>query len=432
MTEVTSASDRDHRSVPLSRSARILYIASSGIREPLIVSQVVRYLRELRASIETCHLITFERASLDSHWTMPQRAALAVDGIHWHPLPASDRFRAFNIWRETSRGYRLAKQLVHSHNINLIHARSFLPGRIGLLIRQRLGLRLLYDMRGLWAVEKWAKGTIRYRWMRDFVQRREDRLFHEADRLVCLTHAGKRYLRARGITTPIDVIPCCVDTELFQPARENHGIGRNNGPRPISASAHRVDSPFPRVISVGSLGPGYLPETVFALFRAIRRRWPQASMTLLTKTSSQLIHQVAQRFGDALDSIHITSACPEDVPRYLRHSDVGLCLIEPSEAKIASSPTKLAEYFACGLPVIANRGIGDIEEILSGGSVGVLVPSTPQTDYTAAMDELTRLFEDPELTARCRRLAETGFSLQQGAAAYRSAYHRLLVQSDCK
>ena len=39
----------------------VLYIASASISDPLIVSQVVRYLEQMQHSLTSCHLITFER-----------------------------------------------------------------------------------------------------------------------------------------------------------------------------------------------------------------------------------------------------------------------------------------------------------------------------------------------------------------------------------
>ena len=40
-------------------------------------------------------------------------------------------------------------------------------------------------------------------------------------------------------------------------------------------------------------------------------------------------------------------------------------MVEVSEAKIASCPTKLPEYLACGIPVVANVPIGDVQAILA-------------------------------------------------------------------
>ena len=44
----------------------------------------------------------------------------------------------------------------------------------------------------------------------------------------------------------------------------------------------------------------------------------------------------------------------EDVFRYIRRSDVGLCLLHPKENFLNSYPVKIFEYMACGIPVIAS------------------------------------------------------------------------------
>lgn len=61
--------------------------------------------------------------------------------------------------------------------------------------------------------------------------------------------------------------------------------------------------------------------------------------------------------------IHIRPATREEVPRLIGCSDVMLSFIKPAYSKLASSPTKLAEAFAMGIPVISNTGIGDVDEV---------------------------------------------------------------------
>ena len=55
----------------------------------------------------------------------------------------------------------------------------------------------------------------------------------------------------------------------------------------------------------------------------------------------------------------------KDVPKYLKLVDLSLIYIRPSQSKIGCSPTKLAELLGMGVPVIANSGVGDLNEILS-------------------------------------------------------------------
>jgi glycosyltransferase involved in cell wall biosynthesis len=102
-----------------------------------------------------------------------------------------------------------------------------------------------------------------------------------------------------------------------------------------------------------------------------------------------------------------------------------LFFIKPTPAKRASCPTKLAEALACGLPIVCNRGIGDLDDIVERENVGVLVDSMSDSGYDNAVDRLALLFRDPELRARCRRLAETRYNLETAVQAYHQLYREI-------
>ena len=50
-----------------------------------------------------------------------------------------------------------------------------------------------------------------------------------------------------------------------------------------------------------------------------------------------------------------------------------ISFIKPFYSKIASSPTKYAESLAMGIPVISNRGIGDIDELTEYLEAGKII-----------------------------------------------------------
>jgi glycosyltransferase involved in cell wall biosynthesis len=136
---------------------------------------------------------------------------------------------------------------------------------------------------------------------------------------------------------------------------------------------------------------------------------------------------VARTAGAAADRADVRAAAPADVPGELRRARASSFLIRPTPAKRASSPTKLAESLACGLPVVANRGIGDVDEVLEGESVGVLVESFDADGYGKAARGLAALLADPETPARCRRVAERRFALADAVARYRSLYEEMMA-----
>ena len=184
-----------------------------------------------------------------------------------------------------------------------------------------------------------------------------------------------------------------------------------------------------RFISVGSLGAGYLPSAVFGVFSAAQKLIPGAELQLLTRTDRAKVDEFARAAGCDPAAIKVNSCQPHEVPGYLQNADVGLCMIQPSFAKTASSPTKLAEYFACGVPTIANcAGIGDMTEIVTGNRTGADVTSLDTAGYEDAVRNLVELMQDDKLSARCRELAKSRFSLEVGVSRYAEIYSALTSQ----
>jgi glycosyltransferase involved in cell wall biosynthesis len=95
-------------------------------------------------------------------------------------------------------------------------------------------------------------------------------------------------------------------------------------------------------------------------------------------------------------------------------------------SKLGSSPTRMAEILGCGLPVVANDGVGDVARIISEYRVGVLAEGSEPEAMATAWSELTALLKDPDLASRCRTAAETVFSLESGTAAYTRLYEQVM------
>jgi len=86
----------------------------------------------------------------------------------------------------------------------------------------------------------------------------------------------------------------------------------------------------------------------------------------------------------------------------------------------------MAEVLGCGRPVVANPGVGDVEQVVRQHRVGVLATGASSAEMVTCVTELLALLKDPYLASRCRRTAETLFSLESGTAAYRQLYAQIL------
>ena len=75
----------------------------------------------------------------------------------------------------------------------------------------------------------------------------------------------------------------------------------------------------------------------------------------------------------------------------LAAADFGLSFVRPLPSKIASSPTKNAEYLAAGLPFVATAGVGGTDEIAEVTDVVVLIDGFSGSEYERAIGEISHL-----------------------------------------
>jgi len=378
-------------------TTRALYICYFGVREPLVQTQVLPYLRELVAGGVGMSLLTFE-PELDADTIAIWRARLRDQGIEWHMLRYHKRtiLKPFDILRGAWRAITIAP--------DVYHGRSHVGAAIGALAKMVRGGRLIFDVRGFLADEyadsgNWRKDGVLYR----LTKMAERLLYRAADGFVVLTEKARESILSDG--RPLEVIPCCIDGRRF-------------------ATAERADLGItgrPVFVYAGALGGFYLNDAMVELMAKAG-----AYALVLTQGSTSAIVEALHRAGFTDDDYLVIRVAPEDVPRYLRAADVALMLIQASYARRAASPTKFAEYLAAGLPVIATPGIGDIDTQINEARVGVLLRGD---DYESALREIEELRRDPELADRCRAFAREHYDLHSvGGARYRRLYDAVLRQ----
>ena len=98
---------------------------------------------------------------------------------------------------------------------------------------------------------------------------------------------------------------------------------------------------------------------------------------------------------DIKDSILSFSVPFTEVPKYLNAADVAFLIRDNHEMNAVASPTKLAEYLSCGLPVISSevakywvnehglKYIIDSEEIGSNEDIDRVVKSISKNEISA-------------------------------------------------
>lgn len=405
---------------------KALYICYFGVDEPLVSSQVLPYLREIAGRDVQVSLLTFEKDA-DSKWDgeslRKKREELLGSGIEWSHLPYHKRPSVPATVYDILVGAFVISRMIRERGIGVLHARVHVPAMMAVLARLmsgEKGVRVIFDIRGFFPEEYVDAGI----WRRDglvfrAVKAVERWLLSRSDGFVVLTEKAKTLLADGMRGRPVEVIPCCVDTERFAEAkledrrqlRQDLGIG------------DRLVAVY-----VGSFGGWYLTEETFVAFQELRKMRPDAFAMILTQSDPKDISARIAAAGFESDDFMVRKIPTSEMPGYLSCADIAFSFIKPCYSKLASSPTKNAEYLACGLPILANDGIGDTTEQLTEDRTGVVISDLTRSGIRLGLEELLRMVDsNPDIASRCRVSAETRFSLKKlGGPAYRRLYKAVI------
>ena len=242
-------------------------------------------------------------------------------------------------------------------------------------------LRFLFPL--LW--RGWAYYFLLYR----IVLPRADHVFVQSERM-------REDLVAKGIARrKLTPVVMGVDLELSAPER----IAPADDPR---LAGKRV------LVYLGTLDPDRRIDILLDMLKLVCARFPDALLVLVGETEDEWegrwLRRRAREAGVAHATLFTGWLPLHEGWRYVRAAEIGLSPIPRGTLFDCGSPTKLVEYLALGVPVVANDN-PDQERILRAGG-GLCVPLTPQ-DFAGAV---------------CRLLADT--PLRRAMAASGQAYVR--------
>src|SRR5439155_27201377 len=144
----------------------------------------------------------------------------------------------------------------------------------------------------------------------------------------------------------------------------------------------------------------------------------------LTQTDATEVIALLRKKGFAEGDYFIGQVDPSEIPAYLSVANVGLSFVKATYATQSRSPTKIPEYLAAGLPIIANSGVGDVDQLINTEGVGVLLDSFDRVSY---LDAIERFNAIGEIADKCRQVAKDRFDLKAvGGVRYRRLYKKLL------
>lgn len=399
-----------------------LYLSYDGMTDPLGQSQVLPYIIGLQQKGIAFTLISFEKIERFKEEGAAIKRICVTHNIDWRPFFYTKRPKVLSTLFDLIKIYPVIKRLMKTKKVDLVHCRSYITALIGLRLKRKYGIKFIFDMRGFWVDERVEGGiwnlknpvfSIIYR----FFKQKEKAFLCESDAIVSLTHNGKDELLSWSLkkvdNNKINVIPCCVDLEKFNPNIINQ-IETESLKKVLNLQEHFV------VGYVGSIGTWYLLEEMLRFFKSIEQD-NNPIFLFLTKDPASNIYAQAEKLNIPIEQIRVLPVKHKEVPLYLTLFDCSVFFIRSSFSKKASSPTKQGELMAMGIPIICNDGVGDSATIIRDYQAGQVMKS--KNNHEVIVDPLSLTMFDKTATIQG---AHSYFDLASGVERYWDIYQKLV------
>lgn len=413
----------DMNSMYQGKSKNILYLSYDGMTDPLGQSQVLPYLIGLTKQGFTFHIISFEKQQrFEDHQEHIQKIC-DDNGIIWHPNSYTQKSPLVTTIWDVYRMKKLTKKLHKQFSFDIIHCRSYIAAIVGLYMKRSYGTKFIFDMRGFWADERidgglWNLKNPVFKIVYTYFKHKEIQFFKHSDFTISLTLEGKKEIlswdKLRMNPPRIQIIPCCVDLNLFDPEKVDV-LQKNELKRYLG-----IDTSSFVLGYVGSIGTWYMLPEMLDYFTVLKSKNANAKFVFVTGEKAERIHKIAKQKNIAEKDVIVTSCLHKDVPLNISIFDLSIFFIRPTFSKKASSPTKQGEIMAMGIPLVCNSGVGDTDYIVKKYKAGSVITHFSNEMYESKINE-------PDTTdiQTMTKGANEFYSLENGIAKYLEVYIKI-------
>lgn len=344
---------------------------------------------------------TLARAGYDVHLiSPPAETAVSVAGVTFHDVPELQG-KATAPWR-CLQVYRLARREVRA---DVYHIHEFWLIPFGLAMVWFGGAKVIYD-----AHEDYASN----------VSSRARRMPGLVVRLLGRLVAGIEAFAARRMAHVVTVVDSIAERFLTQTPHvtqvRNYAVAERLPQAPPAEQEYRSRDPV--VVHTGSISVDRGGDVMLDAMVLLKRRGVAARLVAVDRFLAGG-ESARQRFFERIgelgveDVVELVPEVPYDeLGRYLSRARVGLSLLVPRTWYAEATPTKIFEYMAYGLPMVANR-LACHKTFIADEQAGVLT----EFDGESLADGIARLLEDP------------GKSYTMGCAGFRAFRERYTWES---
>jgi len=368
---------------------KLLFLSYWGVGEGLTSATVIPHLRILSAldSIEQIIFCSIERKG-------EAIENVDIDKVRHIPLFSSSsssslytKFKDFTTFPNT------IVQLCREFAIDVMVCRSPMAGAIGYLVWKKIKTPYIVESFEPHALSMQESGVWRWYdprlWIQYFFEARQKKT---ADKILPVSNHYSLALQREGIDFHrLITMPCCVPLKKFEFSPKGRFAKREL----LGVKEHETVG-----IYVGKFGGIYHDDEAFRLFKSSFDFFGSSfRLVILSPDNREKIEDRLERNRIPLDRVFYSTVAHSNVPDYLSAADFAFSTIKPVPSRIYCSPIKNGEYWANGLPILTEKGIGDDSDIIVHEGGGIILDMDNQVASLEAMKSL--------LTNGRSRLAES-------------------------
>jgi glycosyltransferase involved in cell wall biosynthesis len=395
---------------------RVLYVSYWGALEQLGQSLVIPAIKKLAQMGADLTLITFEKPTdLARSSEMKRiREILAEDRIDWIPLKYHKDPKIPATIFDIAHGIARSLQKRLTKKFDIVHARTYPGGLMGLAIAPLIGAKFVYHNEGFYPDEQvdcgvWAENSRPHR----IAKRLENLMYSRADGIIALSNRSKEELEKLSVVshkkTPVIVVPSCVDLDKFKLPEA----------KPKSSADNEIS-----FVYIGSIGGRYILDEIGRFILTARKANKKANLQIYSKADYDEVKKMLVNVPDDIWSLR--ALANDEVPTFLAKHHVGIHFLRSGISEHTGSPTKIGEYWAVGLPVVITSNMSDNDTVVKNERVGVVLKEHNESAYLKAFEELQQLLKDPDLSKRCRKAAENHYALIPSCERQFALYQQLI------
>jgi len=288
-----------------------------------------------------------------------------------------------------------------------------LPGLFVKLFRRKK--IFVFEVRDLWPLGAIQLGLIKAKWLIRLSYNFEKLCYTKANLVVTCSNGMTDNILERFSKTNVLTIPNACDCEFFQETDAGFRL-------PAWANHKKI------FVYTGSLG---LMDDCMQIIRGIElATFPDCCFVFIGegKEKNMIEQYVADRH---LVNIHFTGLIPKTIVKsWLQHAYASFVTFKDIPVLQTSSPNKMFDAFAAGVPVIQSTK-GWIKDLIERENCGISIdPAMPLEMATA----IKRLADNPgernRMADSSRRMAETQFNRKRLAVLYLQAMEKMVAEED--